>query len=348
MEVNNNIPAQGTAGNDSCQKCGIPSYEEGYKIRLCAPCRRGLSRYPIKKEVLWAALGVGLLVLVSLAKFPKSFTAGLNYERALKLEEQHKYISAEAALRQTLKGYPEYLQGACHYMIAAYYNDHLAEADSAREHWAGKTFNNEKELIERVNKVLGGFKNYSFEDSAFHFVRDSLRNDNIAYQAALKQYVQQHPEDNLANYLLADQYFDTHEYAAADSLCGQVVAAAPDFQPAYSLLAAAYREEKQYEKATKVCNQLLKLNAESVVAHTSLVRIFIKQKLDKQALEKAQYSYSLAPDDPLAMQALTLAYHFNRQTKERDALLARLKHNADTSGLGNLQGIITGTITYRD
>jgi len=106
MEVNDNIPAQGTAGNDGCQKCGIPSYEEGYKIRLCAPCRRELSRYPIKKEVLWAALGVGLLVLVSLAKFPKSFTAGLNYERALKLEEQHKYVSAETALRQTLKDYP--------------------------------------------------------------------------------------------------------------------------------------------------------------------------------------------------------------------------------------------------
>ncbi|SEK73359.1 hypothetical protein SAMN04488505_101786 [Chitinophaga rupis] len=348
MEVNDNIPAQGTAGNDSCQKCGIPSYEEGYKIRLCAPCRRGLSRYPIKKEVLWAALGVGLLVLFSLAKFPKSFTAGLNYERALKLEEQHKYISAEAALRQTLKDYPEYLQGACHYMIAAYYNDHLAEADSAREHWAGQTFNKEKELIERVNEVLGGFKNYHFEDTAFHFVRDSLGNDNIAYRAALKQYVQQHPKDNLANYLLADQYFETHEYTATDSLCGQVLTAAPDFQPAYGLLAAAYREEKQYEKATAICNRWLKLNAESVDAHVSLVKILLKQKQDKQALEKALYAYGLEPDNASIMQALTLAYHFNKQTKERDALLARVKQNADTSWLGNLQGVIAGTIPYRD
>jgi len=325
-----------------------PSYEEGYKVKLCAPCRRKLSRYPIKKEVLWAALGVGLLVLLSLAKFPKSFTAGLNYERALRLEEQHKYMSAEAALRQTLKDYPEYMKGACHYMIAAYYNDHLMEADSAREHWAGQTFNNEKELIERVNEVLGGFKNYHFEDTAFHTVRDSLRNDDMAYRAALKRYVQQHPEDNLANYLLADLYFDTQEYAATDSLCDLVLTAAPDFQPAYGLLAASYREEKQYEKATAVCNRLLKLNAESIYAHTALVKILLKQKQDKQALEKAQYNYRLAPNDASTMQMLALAYHFNKQNKERDALLARLKQNADTSGLAYMQGVIAGTITYRD
>jgi predicted Zn-dependent protease len=348
MEVNDNIPAQNTAGNDGCQKCGIPSYEEGYKIKLCAPCRRELSRYPIKKSVLWAALGVGLLILLSLAKFPKSFKAGLNYERAIRLEEQHKYLSAEAALRQTLKDYPEYLQGACHYMIAAYYNDHLMEADSAREHWAGQTFNNEKELIERVNQVLDGFKNYHFQDTAFHMVRDSLRNDDIAYRAALKHYVQQHPDDNLANYLLADLYYDTQEYTATDSLCDLVLTAAPDFQPAYGLLAASYREEKQYEKATAVCNRLLKLNAESVYAHIALVKILLKQKQDKQALEKAQYSFSLAPGDASTMQVLALAYHFNKQNKERDALLARFKQNADTSGLAYMQGVIAGTITYRD
>jgi len=47
MEVNDNIPAQSTAGNDGCLQCGTPSYEEGYKVKLCAPCRRKLSRYPI-------------------------------------------------------------------------------------------------------------------------------------------------------------------------------------------------------------------------------------------------------------------------------------------------------------
>ncbi|HEY8916816.1 MAG TPA: hypothetical protein VIM87_10265 [Chitinophaga sp.] len=300
--------------------------------------------------MLWAALGVGLLVLVSLAKFPKSFTAGLNYERALKLEEQHKYVSAETALRQTLKDYPEYMKGACHYMIAAFYNNHLEAVDSALKRWGGTsvTDKDDNELVEQVNGVLDGIKHYHFEDTAFSSQYTRLLDDTVARRAALEKYLQQHPKDNLAGYLLADIYFDARQYTATDSLCEGILADAPEFQMPYSLLAAACREQKQYERAAKVCNRWLQLNAESVYAYASLVKILLKQKLDKQALEKALYAYGLEPDNSNIMQQLVLAYHFNKQTKERDALLARLKHNTDTSGLGNLQGVIAGTITYRD
>jgi predicted Zn-dependent protease len=348
MEINDPVPVQEPAGSDYCQHCGSAPYEEGYKVKLCSSCRRRLSRYPVKKTVLWSAMGVGLLVLLSMARFPKAFNAGLNYERAVKLEAQHKYMSAEAALRQTLHDYPEYMPGSGHFMIAAYYNNHLDAADSALNHWAGRQFNDEKELIEQVNDVLSGFQYYRFKDTAFSAIRDSLLEDTVAYRAALLHYTQQHPDDKLAGYLLADTYFDAHNYAATDSICEDILKDAPDFQLAYGLLAASYREEKSYEQAIEVCNRLLKYNAESVFAHTSLVKILLKQKQDKKALEKALYGYNLEPSNTGIMQVLALAYHFNKQTKERDALLARLKQNADTSGLAYIQNVIAGTIPYRD
>ncbi|GAA0530071.1 tetratricopeptide repeat protein [Chitinophaga japonensis] len=346
MEVNETSPVPN--GENACIKCSSPQYEEGYQAKLCRECRQELSRYPVKKSVVWAAIGVGILVIVSLYKFPSSFSAELSYERAVKLEKQHKYMSAEKELRKTLQLYPEYLAGSAHFMLAAFYNDRLLAADSALEHWAGVSSKDNEELISQVNDVLSARNYYFFEDSTFAVLYDSLGATPAAAKAALLEYTQAHPKDVLASFLLANAYYSEADYANTDKVCETLLKNAPDFHPVYSLLAASYREQKKYDEATGICNKLLRRNSESVAGNISLIKILLKQKQDQQALQRAQAIYALAPDDPQVLAALILVCHFNHRQKERDQLLATLKQSADTSGLAATLDIIQGKITYRD
>lgn len=347
MEPNQVTPST-YEGDNGCAKCGSPQFEDGYKVKLCKECRRELSRYPVKKAVIWAAIGVGLLVLVSLYKFPRSFKAGLSYERAIRYEEQHKYMSAEKELRKTLAAYPEYAKGSAHFMIAAFYNDHLLEADSASSRWAGYTSKDDDELIGRVNDVLSARSYYYFVDSSFAARYDSVRTDTIALRAALAQYLLMNSNDVLASYLLASSYYDGNDYPKTDSICEALLKEAPDFHPTYPLLAASYREEKKFDAAIGVCNKLLRHNAESIAGNVTLIKILLKQKEDKKALEKALAIFPVAPDHPFVLQSLVMACHYNHRTKERDQYLAMLRHNADTSGLGLAQQVIQGKFDFRD
>jgi TolA-binding protein len=347
MELNEMTPAAGV-GTDGCTKCGSPAYEAGYKIKLCAPCRREMSRYPVKKSVLWSAIGIGILMILSLYKFPEVFKARLSYERALKLEGEHKYMSAEQELRKTLQRYPENLKASAHLMIAAFYNDHLALADSVSTHWAGASSKEEDDLISRVNNLLSNMEHYTFGDSTFAVKYRSLKTDTPALKAALLQYTQEQPHDVMAAYLLADQYYEEADYARTDSILQMLIKDAPDFHPAYGLLASTYREQKKFTEAAAVCYQLLDRNAESVAGNTGLAIILLKQHRDQEALTKALAAYAWEPNSSSVMRTLALAYYFNDQNKECNELLSNIRRSADTSGLAHTLDIIRGNITYRD
>lgn len=340
-------PAAGV-GTDGCTKCGGLAYEAGYKIKLCAPCRREMSRYPVKKAVLWSAVGIGILMLISLYKFPEVFKARLSYERALRLEGEHKYMSAEQELRKTLQRYPENLKASAHLMMAAFYNDHLELADSVSTHWAGASSKEEDKLISRVNDLLSNMEHYTFDDSTFAPKYRSLKTDTPALKAALLQYTQEQPQDVMAAYLLADQYYDEEDYGRTDSILEILIKDAPDFHPAYGLLASTYREQKKFTEAAAVCYQLLDRNTESVAGNTALAIILLKQHLDQEALRKALAAYTWEPGSNTVMRTLALAYYFNHQNKECDELLAKLRRSADTSGLSNTLDIIRGNTIYRD
>lgn len=340
-------PAAGN-GTDGCTKCGSPDYEAGYKVKLCAPCRREMSHYPVKKSVLWSAIGVGILMLLSLYKFPEVFKARQSYERALKLEGEHKYMSAELELRKTLQRYPENLKASAHLMIAAFYNGHLELVDSVSTHWAGASSKEEDDLINRVNDLLSNMEHYTFDDSTFAPKYRSLKTDTPALKAALLQYTQEQPRDVMAAYLLADQYYEEEDYGRTDSILQILVKDAPDFHPAYGLLASTYREQKKYTEAAAVCYQLLDRNAESVAGNLALSTILLKQHRDQEALRKALAAYTWEPGRNTVMKTLALAYYFNDQKKECNELLSRIRRSADTSGLAHTLDIIRGNITYRD
>jgi Putative Zn-dependent protease, contains TPR repeats len=335
-------------GTDGCARCGSPAYEADYKIKLCAPCRRDMSRYPVKRSVLWAAVGVAVLMLLSFYRFPEVFKARRSYERALNLEKEHKYMSAEQELLKTLQRYPESLKASAHLMIAAFHNGHLELADSISNHWAGVSSKEDDELISRVNDLLSSMKYYNFEDDSFAVKYTSLKTDTPALKAALLQYTQEQPNDVMAAYLLADQYYDEEDYQRSDSILQIVIKEAPDFHPAYGLLASAYREQKKFKEATAACYQLLNRNAESVAGNITLATILLKQHQDQEALKKAQAAYAWAPNSTAIMKTLALAYHFNNQDKACNEVLSNIRQSADTSGLAHTLDIIKGNITYRD
>lgn len=347
MELNQITPATGV-GTDGCVQCGSPLYEEGYKVQLCPDCRTKLSRYPVDKKVKWAAVGIGILMLISFYRFPSAFKARLSYERAMKAEDEHRYMSAEKELRKTLQLYPENLKTSAHLLIAAFKNDHLKAVDSIADRWSGATSKEESILLERVNELLTVRGYYFLPDSAFGAQYQRLLTGDTAAKAWLLQYAETHPTDVAVAYLLAKSYYNEGNFTATDSVCGTLLDTVPDFHPVYLLLAASYREQKRFGEAAGVCKKLLTRNTESVPGNTLLAQMLLKQGRDREALQKALLAYSWAPDDKDVMQVLALAYYFNHNNKESDQLLARVRQRDDTSGLANTLSIIRGEITYRD
>lgn len=346
-EFNNHINLRA----DGCAKCNDPRYEPGYKVRLCKTCRRDLSRYPVQREVIWGALGVCVILLLSLFRLPTYFNAGVEYMKGVQLAKEHKYVSAEKVFSATLQKFPGHTASIVHLITAAYFNDDLPGTDSLMSILiATGTESNDKELLEELAVITDNNKYYNILDSTIDIQLNALENDTAAYRKVLEDYLLKAPYDLAAAVELAYIYFELDNYKGVDSLCRKAIYEAPQFRPPYYLILASLKEQKKYKEGLALSQELLEQNKESVYSLVSFTTFQLKLKKDKEALVSAQQAFQLAPEAPEVLSLLSLAYHFNHQQEQSTHILAKLKESPahDSSRLADLQNFITDKIPYRD
>lgn len=336
------------APRSGCHNCSNPEIETGYLTPLCRECRKKLSRYPILTSVKLAAAGVLLLFLISVYNFPKYLKMSVIYEKAVKAEASHHYVTEKRLLEKVLQQFPDNFEAGSHYIIASLNNVELQEADSMIRLMAGRESDN-KELIQKTNEVIGNFRYYTIADTGFAASLSRTPVDSPAYEQALIKYCNSHPEDACANYALAKYAYNNDNFPRADSLFNKLLKDNPDFQVAKIMLSQVYRKEKQYGKALQLCEEALKQNAESYFALACSAKVLLAQQRNKEALQTALQAYELNRQEVVTVGTLTLANHFNGNIKERDRLLKELEFlpDSDTSIVAEIAGIINGKISYR-
>lgn len=337
--------------SDGCAKCNNPEYEPGYKVRLCKACRRELSRYPVKKEVIWGAIGVGVILLLSLFRLPTYFKAGVDYMKGIQLAKEHKYVSAEKYFTTTLHRFPGHTGAIVHLITAAYFNDDLPVTDSLLSVLiASQTTSDDKELLEELSVITDNSQYYNIQDSTIDIQLSTLENDTPAYRKVLEDYLVKAPYDLAAAIDLAYLYLELKNYKGTDSLCRKAIHDAPLFRPAYFELLTSLKEQGRYKEGLTLSQELLYQNKESVFALLTLATFQLKLKNDKDALMYTQKAFQLAPESRDVLITLSIAYHFNHQQAESNRILAKLKNMPaeDSSHLTNLQNVITDKTPYRD
>ncbi|MFY0252914.1 tetratricopeptide repeat protein [Chitinophaga sp. 30R24] len=335
------------ASQSGCQQCANPNTEPGYHTQLCSDCRKQLSRYPVLNSVKLAAVGVGVLFLISLYNFPKYFKAGIAYEKAKQAEKSHHYLKEKQWLKQVLQQFPNNDNANIRYLMASIYNDNLTEADSILQIVRNKKIEDEQ-LVTQATAALETLHYFSVKDTAFNTVLDSMDNTTPAYEKALGTYYGQHPEDVCTGYLWGLYAYQHQNYPKADSVLSQITSIAPDFRLGLSLLANTYREEKEYDKALKTYRLILEQNADASYAQAGIAKILLKQHHDKEALEKAITAYNTDAENAINIHALALAYHFNNKPSERDKLYQKLQAiHAEADFLTELDDVMSGKNSYR-
>ncbi|MEN6314992.1 MAG: tetratricopeptide repeat protein [Clostridiaceae bacterium] len=319
-----------TAGDDGhvCKNCGSPSVLEGYTIPLCSECRQKFMKYPVPKSIKVFSTIMLAIMVFSLLSFSKSLNAGIAYERGLRAEKEAKFNTAVREYKKVTEIFPESFI-ACGKLFVAYVKNYqLDEAIETFELIEGKESSNSDEVkvIDQANEALG------ILDAYYNLNQELVDIYNLYTDAPLqtkceklKGYVAKYPDDFMGFYTLGDTLFDLEAYEDAKSAYLQSISLRPDLYMLRLGVAAVYRQTGEFEKAIAECNTVLEYNKESAEAYASLSKIDLKRHLYESALQLANKAYEYDGDSINSVYTLTLAYHFNNKTEDRDSCLALLQ-----------------------
>ncbi|SFW40636.1 tetratricopeptide repeat protein [Chitinophaga sancti] len=303
---------------DACFQCNSPDYEPGYPVKLCKTCRKRFSRYPLKKNILLGAIGLGILFALSVYKFKDQFKAAITFEKGLDFADNREFISARAAFYQVLHLYPAHEKSKVHLLRAYYFNGELEQAIAILNELDKKpTYKMNPDLEEEVESV-----------------REMWLKDNKQHQEFSK----------------GTGYFMDNRFREADSIFTKIVHENPTNWWASQFLSISLRQEKKYTEALAECNRRLSYNHEqpSALAEKAIVLLMLKK--DKEALALAEQANKLSPLSSTTLFTLGVARYCNNDITGAKEALSQMDglgtdsfHPADS-----LNRIITQHINLRN
>lgn len=316
---------------DSCKNCGSNYIEQGHSLPLCEECRDILSKRQFPISIRIFLIGLLAIIIISLLNFPKVLNTGITYERGIRFEQQHKYVSAAKEFEKTIEVYPDSAYALCKLYIAYYHNDEIYQAMSVFNKVVGMEIGNE-ELLNEANAVTARIDELYLPTEEFAKLQEGAANDDLdVYINKILEYSKDNAFNNYAKYALANAYYDIGNYEECRKITEEIIKEFPDSSMGNLLLAAVDRETGDFESAIEYCNKVLEHNTEHYSAIAAKARIELKRYNDEAALKFAQEAYNLKPSDAYTASTLALAYHYNNKLEDRDKLVEQFEN-------GNLQG----------
>lgn len=319
-----------TPSAPACASCNSTSVVEGFSTPLCQPCRDALIKYPIPLGIKLFAGGILAIMLVSLVAFPKRFTLGLHIEKGRKAMEEHKYLTAKREFTPVAAAYPDNTEWQANLMLSAFYNGDLSTFASIGEKIANQPIEDSR-LLKNLTFAANHFNEYYPSDSLQASLTGYM--DTRAPDAVYTNYLQKDPENIYALIMYASSLYDQDRMTESDSIVKLVLAKNELYQPGLRLAVSIQRELGNFQEAHRYCDQILRINREIAFAIASKARVFLKQHKDKEALQTALEAVAVDKDDAYSSATLALAYHFNQQTKQRDAVIKELQQDSTASNV---------------
>lgn len=328
-----------------CVACGNPEIVEGYPNKLCTNCRDRFIKYPIPTWVKLFGAGIAVIMLISFIWSSGDFDAAMALKRAEKAEESKNYLTEQRELQRAKKITPHSTDILAHLAIADFYNLDVVSLDSILGELQNKNFE-DTAVLRQVNHVVDKLKSYS-PTAAFDTAFTAYKKSPIP-DTALERYIRKNPTDLYAIYTLASSYSDKDQYEKADMMLSKTLSVEPDFMPAMAMKCMVKRELKQFDSSFYYCNKLLDINHQSVYALSAKARTLIRSGKYVEGLKLAKQVDNLSKNDPYNITTLAIAFHFNKDYKERDRLIKLAeKDSASNSYMKYAKDIFSGKIKYQ-
>ncbi len=303
-----------------CKNCGSFNIERGYKLELCASCRKKLAKRPISKGIYIICIPVIIVMVISLIKFPSALSLAVQMERGDIAVDNKKYVTAMNYYEELYKKYPDDFNINYKLMNAYYYNNYITDLYNTYDKLIGKEA--DEEIVIKTTKLLEEVNGYySFSDGLYEklSVLDNDASDEELL-SVLEPYLEKNTSEFYGAYCLFNIYMDMERYDDARDIMYRIINSNMHFHYRYIMNSKMYTELYRYEDAINFANKMFSVNSESVDAYAALARVELKRKNNVEGLELAKKAYDLDNYNIDACINLALAYHYNNMTNERDNL----------------------------
>ena len=302
-----------------CKCCGSLIVEEGYNYDLCESCRDKLSKRPIPKKFLLMAIGIIVILIISLMKFPSYLNEGLNFKKATKAIKEGNYVTAMNYYEELVdNGFDSY-ENKIELAELYYYNDYISDAYDIYESLAGISM--DKVLVNKAEKIMNKIEKYYIYGDELYYELEKLEDDtDDSLLELIKPYVENYPSEVCGTSTLIDIYMDKNMFEEAKVLAERIVSENQDYYYGKYQLASIYIELGEYENCSSIISEMLDFNKESIYAYISQSKIELKKGNNKEGLNIAEEAFNLDPYNIEVLMNLALAYHCNDMIEERDSI----------------------------
>jgi tetratricopeptide (TPR) repeat protein len=345
-----NLPAEQPETGLPCANCGQPALDGNYRTPLCQGCRDHFSRLAVPVWIKLFAGGIGLIMIFSLISFPKNITVGLHLQRGENAIEKGNYNTAEKELKKALETVPDNVEANGNLIIAAFNNQDYETMVSEVKKMQSVNIA-DKSLYSQISLTLEKGGRYVSSDSFDVFMRKHPEKVTLT-DTAWGRYLQANPDDCYARMCYAAVLFDDKKYNLCDSILQQTLKIDEEYFNALAMETSVQREMGNYDASLGYAQRMLALNHESGYGLATEARTLLRQKKDKPALGLALRADSISPHEVFVLGSLALAWHFNGNTGERDAVLKRARSEAkdstDNESLRYVQDVLDKKEKFRD
>lgn len=317
-EFENNEFEQENQWQAGCKCCGSPVVQEGYNLELCEECRKKLSKRPIPKKFLFLAAGILIILVISLFKFPGYINAGIEFKRAEKAIDEHKYVTAMNYYENVVDENSKY-ENKIKLMELYYYNGYISEAYDIYESLVGEKI--DEEYYNKATKIMNDVeKYYIYKDELYDKVNEVEDGDSDKLLELIKPYVDSDPKEICGASTIIDIYMDKKMFNEAKPIAERIVSENPDYDYGKYELSLIYIELGEYDKALNVAEDLFYSNKESIYGYVCKSKAELKKGNNQNGLIIAERACKLDPYNSFAATNLVLAYHYNGMIEERDSM----------------------------
>lgn len=277
---------------------------------------------------------------------PSNFKAALNLERAQKAEDKHEYLTEQRELEFAQKTAPNSVDVLSHLIVACYENGDFQTLFKAANTLGGKEID-DKNMLSRLNNIMEEAQLY-IPDSAYSAAFSKYKNQAVP-DTALQKYAHANPGSFYAVYQLAYSYTIKDKNLQADSLATWLLKQHPGFKGALNLKISVKRELNQIDSALYYSDWLLKENNQDLYALSAKARVLLKTHRNAESMQWAQQCYALSPNDAYNAATLAMIYHFNKDYKKRDELLALASKDSTLgASMTYVQDVISNKIKFQN
>lgn len=174
-----------------------------------------------------------------------------------------------------------------------------------------------------------------------------LNGDPAGAIEGLKEYVADHPADDLAWVIMGNAYTDLDQYEEAKDAFNNALKQDPKQFRAVTGLGILHRKAGNLDAAMAAYQRAVQMDPDYAQAYSSMTVIALKQYNDQDAVRYAEKGYALDKTDPGVAANLAVAYHFVGDYEKRDKF-TRIAEDLNYDKVDALQKIYSGELILRD